>query len=220
MDTSRYRNRVVGFTLIELVVVVAIILLLVIVGYPAFVLWAGKARVTGVIQSAAARMQVARQEAIKTNRPVVVQPDFDNDEIVFFVNVDQDPGFELNLDDTAQFRTADYELGRLRLPTEYNILFWSATNQHPEGKDSVVGLTATNAPLNAVVFLPDGSVMDSGAIRFADERSNSFEVRIEPRATGRVRVNKYHPDPPWGGRPGFFPRGRHSDTDDPMWAWF
>lgn len=220
MEIPRYWNRAAGFTLVELTVIVTIILLSVIVGYPAFALWADKARITGVVQSVSAKMQMARQEAIRTNRQVVVQPDFDNDEILFFVNVDEDPGYELDLDDTAPHRTADYELARLRLPTEYDILFSSATDPKPEGKDSVVGLTPTNAPLNAVVFLPDGSVMDSGAIRLADKRSNSFEVRIEPRATGRVRVNKYHFDPPWGDKPGFFPRGRHRDSDDPMWVWY
>jgi type II secretory pathway pseudopilin PulG len=204
----------------ELLVVVAVILIFSVVGYPNFVAWIAKERIMGVVHSTSSRMQVARQEAIRTNDVVVAQPDFDNNEILFFVNVDQDQGYEFNPDSTVQHRTADYELGRLRLPDDYGIEFRSATNRHAQGNDALEGFTATNAPLNAVVFLPDGSVKDAGAIRLADDRSNFFEVRIAFPATGKTRVNKYHPNPPWGDRAGFFPRGRHINTGDPMWVWY
>lgn len=209
-----------GFTLLELMVVVTLIILAVVVGYPAFDNWLAKSRVLGTVQSAAARMRVARQEAIKINAPAVVQPDFDTDQIIFFINVDQDAGFEFNPDPTASHRTADYELGRMNLPTDYQIRFWAAGDQHAEGHNAVEGFTPTNAAVNALVFQPDGTVLDPGALRIADGRGNFFELRIAHAGSGNPRILKYHPSPPWGGQAGFFPRGRHRQTGDPMWAWY
>lgn len=204
----------------ELLVVVTIILVFSVVGYPNLVAWTARSRVLGVVQSTTAKLQVARQEAIKSNHTVVAQPDFDNDEIVFFVNVDDDESLEFNPNDAVPYRTADYELGRVRLQGDYNLEFWSATDQRAEGGDAIEGFTATSASVNAVVFQPDGSVMDPGAIRLADDRGNFFEVRIGFPASGLPRVQKYHPNPPWGDRAGFFPRGRHTASGEPMWLWF
>jgi prepilin-type N-terminal cleavage/methylation domain-containing protein len=209
-----------GFTLLELLVVITIILLFSVVGYPNLVAWTARSRIMGVVESTTSRLQVARQEAIKSNNIVVAQPDFDKDEIVFFVNVDRDTSFEFNPNDAVPYRTADYELGRLRLPTDFDIEFWSATDQRAEGRDAVEGFTPTASPVNAVVFLPDGSVRDPGAIRLGDDRSNFLEVRIGFPATGLPRVQKFHPDPPWGAQAGFFPRGRHGGSGEPMWLWF
>ena len=217
---SRLRSRVSGFTLMELLVVVAVILIFSVVGFPNLIGWIAKERITGVVQSTEARMQLARQEAIKMNSPVVAQPDFVNNEILFFVNVDQDPGYEFEPDSAETHRTVDYELSRQQLPTDYGIEFWAAANQRAQGNEAIVGFTPTVAAVNAVVFLPDGSVADSGAIRIADDRSNFFEVRIGFPATGKPRVYKYHPNPPWGGRGDYFPRGRHFTTGDPMWTWY
>ncbi len=200
---------------------VALLLMFALVGYPAFTNWTDKARITAVVRSAASRMQVARQEAIKMNAAVVAQPDFDTDEIVFFVNVDGDAGFAFNPDPDVPFKTADYELGRLQLPVDdYDITFWAPRDARPEGGNAIDGLSPTSAPLNAVIFEPPGSVRDVGAIRIADGRSNFFELRVAPQATGKVQVLKYHPNPPWGDSAGFFPRGRHPDTGDPMWEWY
>lgn len=220
MNSYRRRNHGKGYSLMEMMVVVAIILSFVLVGYPAFNNWVDKARVLAVVRSVASRMQVARQESITVNSPAVVQPDFDTDEILFFVNVDGDPGFEFNPQPDAAFKTADYELGRMTLPIDYEIQFWSATDRGPEGREVIDGLTATNAALNAVVFQPDGSARDSGAIRLADARQNFFEIRVAPRSSGKVQVLKYHPSPPWGDDEGFFPRGRHPASESPMWEWY
>jgi len=42
-----------------------------------------------------------------------------------------------------------------------------------------------------VIFREDGSVLSTGAIRFADPRGNVLEVNVEPQATGRVEIRKY-----------------------------
>lgn len=44
---------------------------------------------------------------------------------------------------------------------------------------------------NCFTFLPNGSVEETGAFRFADVRGNFLEVRVEPQATARVQVRKW-----------------------------
>lgn len=220
MRNCRMRRGRGGFTLMELIFTVAILLMVSLVGLPAFLLWIERSRTIGIVRSTATRMQLARQEAITMQLPVVVQPDLAKEEIVVFANVDNDTGFTFNPDDSLPFKTADYEMARIRLPTKYDVHFWSPADKDPNGKNVIDGLTTTNAGENAFVFLPDGSVMDPGAIRVADERGNFFEIRVEPRATARVQILKYYKDPPWGDPDGFFPRGRHPTEEVPMWKWY
>lgn len=220
MNSFLKRSRSEGYSLVEMMVVGLIVMMFALVGYPAFNNWIDKARIQAVVRSAATRMQVARQESITMNATVVAQPDLENDEIVFFVNVDGDSDFEFNPDPEAVHKTADYELSRMKLPEDYGIQFWAPTDRGPEGSDVVEGLTETSAAINAVVFQPDGSVRDEGAVRIADSRENFFEIRVAPRTTGRVQILKYHPSPPWGDDAAFFLRGRHPGSNSPTWVWF
>lgn len=223
MNTARRRCRegAKGFTIMEIVVILAIFGIMAATALPAFLAWIQRQRVLEVVNATASRMQMARQEAIKAQVPVVVQPSFTDNDILIFANVDEDPNLQYDPDPAQTFKTADYELARVRLPGQQRqIHFWAPTDVGPEGTDAIVGLTPTSAAQNAVVFLPDGTVMDTGAIRFADSRDNYFEVRVEPRATGRVQILKYYVSPPWGDPDGFFPRGRHPTDDVPMWKWY
>ncbi len=196
------------------------ILTAVVVGFPALQNMLDRARIQGFVFEAASLVQKSRFEAIKGGWPVVVRPDFDSDELVAFANVDNDPGFGFDPDDTKTFRTVDYEIGRALVPTQFKIYFWGPDDKSPEGEDAVVGLTSVDSGPNVVVLLPDGSVQDPGALRIADERGNFLEVGVGPRATGKVQVRKYHRDPPWGDPAGFFPAGRHDSAGVPMWEWY
>ena len=217
----RRREGAKGFTIMEIVVILAIFGIMVATSLPAFLLWIQRQRVLGVVNGAASRMQVARQESIKAQVPIVVQPSFTDNEILIFANVDNDPNFQYDPDPAQPYKTVDYEVGRIRLPGQQRqVHFWAPTDATPEGAEAIEGLTVTVAAQNAVVFLPDGTVMDTGAIRFADTRDNFFEVRVEPRATARVQILKYYINPPWGDPDGFFPRGRHPTDNVPMWKWY
>lgn len=219
--SRRRRARATGFTVMEIVVVLAILGLMLAASLPAFLQWIQRQRILGVVNATASRMQMARQEAIKAQVPVVVQPSFANNDILIFANVDEDPNLQYDPDPAQPFKTVDYELARVRLPAQQRqVYFWAPTDATPEGADAIVGLTVTSAAQNAVVFLPDGTVRDTGAIRVADNRENYFEVRVEPRATARVQILKYYFNPPWGDPDGFFPRGRHPTDDVPMWKWY
>jgi hypothetical protein len=61
--------------------------------------------------------------------------------------------------------------------------------------ESVDGLTVVaGTNLRVMVFGPDGSIRDPGALRIADAREprrNVLEVRVAPQATARVEVRKY-----------------------------
>jgi prepilin-type N-terminal cleavage/methylation domain-containing protein len=209
-----------GFTLFELMVVIAIVLMIALVGYPALQQRLEQARVKGFIESASARIGEARAEAIRGRFPVVVQPDVANNVIVMFANVDNDANYAFNPDPTQTHRTADYEISRVRLPVDFDVEFRTPVDKGPGKRDIVDGLTDTSADDNAAVFLPDGSAQDSGGFRFGDTRGNYFEVRVFPKATGKIQIQKWDPEPPWGGSADFFPRGRHPTADVPMWRWF
>ncbi len=58
-------------------------------------------------------------------------------------------------------------------------------------------------------FNSDGSVDATGAFRYADQRGNFLEVRIDPRAVARVKVRK------WDGT-SWFAR----DESPGPWIWY
>jgi hypothetical protein len=66
----------------------------------------------------------------------------------------------------------------------------------------IEGLTTATTLPNVAVFMPNGSVLDSGAIRIGDKDSNYCEVRIEPEATAKVAVLRWHAE---AATPGFYP---------------
>jgi type II secretory pathway pseudopilin PulG len=214
-----------GFTIFEFLVVMAVSMALVAAGLPAFLQWIKRAQILGFVRATQTRLQVARAEAIKGQYPVVVQPDFANEEILVFANVDNDPNFNFDPDTAQVFKTVDYEIARLNVPVQRQIRLWHPGDAGPNGATALIDLSTTSAAQNAVVFLPDGSVDEPGSIHIADNRGNFFSIRVEPQATGQVRILKYDSAPPWGtpwDDDGlyFFPRGRHPTDNVPMWRWF
>ena len=223
--TTKRRSRK-GFTIFEFLVVMAVSMALVAAGLPAFLQWIKRAQILGFARATQTRLQVARTEAIKGQYPVVVQPDFANEEILVFANVDNDgPVFAFNPDTAQVFKTVDYEIARLNVPVQRQIRLWHPGDAGPNGAQAIDGFTATAGAEPGIVFLPDGSVEDTGGIHIADNRGNFFSIRVEPQATGQVRILKYDAAPPWGTAWDddglyFFPRGRHPTDNVPMWRWF
>ena len=213
-----------GFTLLELLVVIAVISILALVGLPALQQMMVRNKLEGITRQGAIHMQIARQEAIKRGVPVVVRAEFDTDELFIFANVDEDVGFNYDPDSSRPHRTVDYEVARLQLPAGNNptaaLYFWGSGDGQPEGNDAIDGFTNDGNGVQVAVFLPNGSIDESGAFRIADTRGNFFEMRVAPQATALIRTLKYHNSPPWGGSPGFFPPGRHKGTGDPLWRWY
>jgi prepilin-type N-terminal cleavage/methylation domain-containing protein len=208
-----------GFTLVELLVVLALILLFTTLGFPALSRIIDQRRLSGSVQEISVVLARARAEAVQRGVPVVAEPDFDLREVRVWVDVDSNLVFEPDPDATP--RTVDYFVTRVQLPTESQVHFWGPGNNDPNGNEAIDGLTAIADAENSYVFEPNGSIRDIGGVRVGDDRGNFFELRAAPKSTGRVQVLKYHGDPGWsGGDPGFYPAGNHVTTGEPLWVWY
>lgn len=182
-----------GFTVIEMIVVVAIIGIMATLGLPNLIRVIHRAKLDGIVRETSVLMKRARSEAVRQSVPTVVRADFARNEIVAFADVDGvalgDPS-DLIFNPIAgePHRTTDYELGRYRLP---NLVGFAHPSADPA--ERIDGFTPAGAEFVAV-FDPNGSMRNTGAIRFGDLRGNFLEVRVEPAATARVQVLKWDLD--------------------------
>lgn len=173
-----------GFTLLEALVVIAIIGIIVTLGFPAIQMFIHRSKIEGIARSTGMLMKEARFEAIKRGVPVVVRADKNSPEIIAYADVDGDLVFVHDATNPDDFAT-DYEIRRYRLPA-------GVTFTAPGAQPKVYGFTdLPTEDWNGAVFETDGSIRDLGAIRFGDQRGNYLEVRIEPEATARVSLRKW-----------------------------
>jgi len=214
------RSRPSGFTMIELMIVLLLIILVGIFGFPAFLRLTQKARLQGFMSEVSVHLASARQEAIRRGVPVVVQPRFDERDLFVYANVDLDSNLDYDPDSAATLGTVDYQVLRMPLPSSQIYDFWGPADAAPQGADVVDGGTSLSSGPNGIVFEPNGSVRDEGAIRIADVRGNFFEVRVAPAATGKVTVLKWNEAPSWGDTAGFYENGREPISGAPTWVWY
>jgi type II secretory pathway pseudopilin PulG len=210
------RVRGSGFTLVEALVVLAVAMMILLLGFPALQNMIVRGKLEGAAQQASTLLRSARYEALKSGGAagagrswtarVVVKADFATEEIVTFVDLNDGLGASrsdllFNPVAGAPAKSTDYELGRFRLPS--GVRFWGPSDAAPEGPSAIEGWTADPAgsalpPL--AVFRSDGSIEDSGALRLGDQRGNRLEVRVSPEATARVEVRKQGTDGVWRAR--------------------
>lgn len=223
-----------GFSFAELLVTIAIISIAALIGLPALQNQIIKSKLEGFARTATINLQVARQEAIKSGRPVVVE--FENFRMFAFVDITGDD-LEYTEDLTAVYKTADYMVWSLPLPValegdgatvrDASVLFSA-----PDDSDGqpFVGLTDVGGK-KKLIYDPDGSVRDVGAFRFGDFRppgafstslngpcGNCFQVGISPAATGKAHLMKWDHD-----LDVFLPRGRQGNgtaTEGQNWVWY
>lgn len=180
------KRRVAGFSLIEVLVVLAIMAVIMLIAAPALWTMMRQAKLRGVARETQALMRLARLDAIKYSSQGVVRivaGDPDNGEPPA-VQAFSDRDGDLIWDDGEPM------LGRCELPT-------SVSFKDPDGdefEDSVDGFRADpEGGPNLAVFLRDGAVSEEdglGAFRFADNYDNFLEVRVRSR-TGRIEVLKW-----------------------------
>lgn len=171
-----------GFTLVESLIVIAIIGILVLISAPAFLRMMNRFKLTGTTREVASLMQASRMEAIKLNAPAQVNYDVASNTFVAFVDFDRD----------SAFSAGDRMLAaRVIVPTK--VEFWGPGDGAPNGANAIDGWDDPPARMGPV-FNADGSVDRVGAYRFKDTNDNFLEVRVETPATGRMVLKKYFPD--------------------------
>lgn len=185
MKTARslILKRQAGFTLIETLIVLAVIGILVLISAPAFLSMMNRFKLTGTTRELASLMQAARYEAIKMNAPSQVNYDATSNRFIAFVDLDRD-----NVQSAA-----DRILGAsVMVPRK--VEFWGPGDGAVNGANAIDGWDdATPTARLGPIFAPNGSVDRVGAYRLKDSNDNFLEVRIETPATGRIVLKKYFP---------------------------
>lgn len=171
-----------GFTLLEMLVVVAVIGILVLITAPAFLNMINRFKLTGTTREVAALMQAARMEAIKMNAPAQVNYDATVNTFIAFVDLDRD-----------ETLSAPDRVLASKVPLPVKVDFWGPGDGAANGVNAIDGWD--DAPVHeGPIFRPDGSVDRVGAFRFKDSNDNYLEVRVETPATGRIVLKKQDRD--------------------------
>jgi len=204
-----------GVSLVEMLLMVTMVAIILAIGVPALNQQMVRGRLVGACEQVATHLHNARLEAMKKGFPVVVEPDYETQRMVAFLddqvqNLTQDPGEDTLFDlavpgDMSQsgvyFMGPDLVMATPGAPAE-----------------SIEGLTSAGGPYRVAVFEPNGSIRDLGAFRFGDgktPRANIFEVRIEPAATARIEIRKWiYGGAGGGGADVFLPAGGGT------WTWY
>ena len=190
-----------GFTLLEMLVVVALIGVLALVVFPSIIEIIMRSQTRNFARTSESFVNFARLRAIRGGRPVSVifesRPDGSGEQFTTISAVV----------DTDEDGVGDFRINQDVLPRTVKLIA-------PAGQEVIVGLellegSTLDPRLTQVTFNTDGSVAQTGAVRFGDVRGNFFELAIGPsRAVGRVVVRK------WDGL-GWWARG-----DGPHdWQW-
>lgn len=171
-----------GFTLIEMLVVMAIMLTLVALGIPALQLALHESKMRGIVSEVTVLMRLARIDAIKTSGQAVVQ--------IIPSTGAGDPGHVQAFSDRNSNATLDAGepvLASFPLPTGVTFTDCKALTD----KDSVDAFSVDPAGgPNIAIFQRDGSITAIGGFRLGDPYGNDMEVHVEPAATARIQVRK------------------------------
>ena len=180
------RSARAGFTLVELLIVLAIAVLVIALGVPNLLDLLARQRLEGQARELAALAHRARHEAATRGVPAVVE--VDGEGFRAFVDLHGatlalPPDGLFNPQPGAPLQGTDFEIGRRQL---HDLLRLAG----PGSAAAVDGFTVVGSERKAI-FDPDGSIRAIGAIRIADDRGNFLEMRVSPRATGRVALYKW-----------------------------
>jgi prepilin-type N-terminal cleavage/methylation domain-containing protein len=171
-----------GFTLIEMLVVMALMLALVAIGIPSLQNALHQSKMRGMVQEITVAMRLARIDAIKTSSQGIVQivPSTAPDKLPL-VRAFSDRDFD------GRLGANELVLASFVLPTGVSF----EDNTGLLDKDSVKKFSVDPAGgPNMAIFRGDGSILEDGAFRISDPYGNQMEVWVETKATARIVVRK------------------------------
>lgn len=221
----RFRRTQRGFTLLELIVVVAIAAVVLLVSVPKLLDLVTRIKLQGFVSDVTNMVRQARFESITTGYETVVVFDTGTNEVRAYVDV---PEFDANGNRTDTIRAFDPELANELPERDHYLRVLEIPEQlaytSPGGAAVNVGLTTIVDPtfgnLDGAVFQADGSIVDTGATTFGDDLGNYFRLYFQPAATAEIEPHKW----PCGGgdatdQSKWVGRGRRSG-DTVSWPWY
>ncbi len=170
-------HRSAGFTLLEVIVVTAILMIAAMIGLPAFFNAMRRAKVETWVTQVAAEARAARLEAVKGSVRVYLQADLPGRRVVVFRETEVTPGFDA---------ATDEQVREIVLPQQ-GLAFWGPGDVGPAGPEATSQLSSDRH----LTFFPDGTTDAAGEIRFGDGQGNFLAVKVGPIATGRVQILKW-----------------------------
>ena len=183
------QSRQGGFTLLEIMVVVAVVGIVALMGLPALQNMILRSKHEGAARRISMLIHQAKMEAVKQSVSTVVAIDPTADSVSAFADVNADGDFKFDPDSSADYRTTDYRIGAtFSLPAGVSFAAHDGTS---DAKVADGFLDVPWSGTNVAVFDSDGSVRVLGAFRTGDLEGNFLEVRVEPQATARVEVRKW-----------------------------
>jgi len=177
-----------GFSLVELLIVLALIGLMAVWGVPALLNTLNRARLVGASREFATQLQVARLEAIKKGG---INGDLRNRvSAVLYTKVARTLQVLVDESPDGVWNPVTPIGGLYVLPNGVNL---QAPTEGIEGDGSIVEWDDLSNPdrYDGPIFLSTGAALGAGAFRLADTRGNFLEVRIDFPATGKVVIQKW-----------------------------
>jgi len=165
-----------GFTLVELLITLAIFGVLALLTYPALLSVLEHQKMIGATHEAANIVRLARLTAVKRNTDIKVVARYTDNTLIAFRDVNGNDAFDADTDE---------QVGATQFPK--SVYFWGPPDGTPGGAAAWVFATPT------LIFHGGGDASEDGAFRLRGRNPDYFEVRVEPKATGRVVIKK------WGG---------------------
>lgn len=193
MSVQQRKHAARGFTLTELMIVIALMMIIAALGMPALQNLIHRTRVEGAAREATLFVQRARMEATKSNNRAVVEFDFaEPSSIRAFIDMDGDGVFNPDLA-AADHRSTDFEIARYFLPSRVSFIGPAGS-----GADAIHGFSTVDSG-TALILLPDGTVIrdpsgvaEIGDIDIGDARENY--LRISLGASSKANLAKWNRD--------------------------